>query len=517
MKKLLKILGLVLGLSFFIISCSNKETLPMKLNPEDSLKEIILSKGENYDFLKDDVYIESMENLADELSSGSNYAIGDLDGSNIPELVIYIEKDSSDVNHEASLEVYSFNGSKYNLSDKFNMGFDNSNYDMKIGRISENQRGLLLNNNIGTHSGLTYGFIFENGKLKSILNDKKSLLISIYTENEIMDINNDGILNFSIVTIDPETEDITIEGSDKMTLWYKWNGKDSVTLVDVERKDYSKKPSNKEIFNKAKALIAEDFVYALSFMVANKEELSKYDNSMLVKRYIEKLDEVSFEKGIEINNLFLKDGKDINLAHISGNFLVDMDNLNSKEYLRREKTLTDNEDAKIHLIENINLGFKLNMSEGMYYYLVDYQKFIDLFSENILHEYMDYLKILAFNSNKPFMDDGSLTISQEQLIERILFVESFKILYPYSELLPEVHEYYSNYINIYFFGDLHNPNFDYQTKIMKEEVLEELRAATKKYEFTNFAYIINDFLLWLKENNNVVDDGIREKLHNILN
>lgn len=517
MKKTLIIIGLFLSLSILIIGCSNTETLPIKLDLEDSIKEIILSKGENYNFLNDSVYIEHIENLVHEISADKKYAIGHLNGNNIPELVVFNEKDSKDVDDEGNLEVYSFDGDKYTLLDRVNMGFDNSNYELKIGKISENQRGILLNNNIGTHSGLTYGFILEAGKLKSILNDKKTPLISIYTENEIRDKNNDGILNFSVVTIDPETEDTAIETSDKMTLWYKWNGKDSATLIDVERKDYSKKDSNKKIFNKGKSLISNNFSNTLNFLIENKNQLSKFDLSVLIKDYIENLNNLSSERGTEINNLFYKDGKDQNINYASGKSTASIDNLNSIEYLNREKFLKDNEDIKKHLINNINLGFKLNMSEGLYYYLVDYQKFINLFEEDILNEYADYLRILAFNSNVPFMDDGQLVIGLDGLVERILYAESFKIIYPYSEFLPEIHEVYSNYINIFFFGDLHNPTFDHETKLIKEEALEKFKETSLNYEFTNFAYIINDFLNWLKENNNIVDDFIREKLYNRLN
>lgn len=517
MKNLLKVLGLVLVLGLFIISCSSNDTMPVKLTLEDSIKEIILSKGENYNFLQDSIYIEYMEHLGMELANNGNYAIGNLDEDNIPELAIFNDKDCDNVDDEGSLEIYSFNGTKYTLLDKVNMGFDNSNYEMKIGKISENQRGLLLNNNIGTHSGLTYGFILKDGKLKSILDDKKAPLISIYTENQIKDINNDGILEFSVVAIDPETEDITLEGSDKMTLWYKWNRRDSVTLVDVERKDYSKEASNQEILSRAKALIDHDFVYALSFLKANKDELSRYDNSILLQSYIEKLRESSSQRGTKINNLLSETEEEQNPSSVSKSISDNIDNLNSKEYLNREKVLKHHEDIKTHLQNNINLGFKLNVKEGIYYYSVNYEKFIDLFSDNILNEYTDYLQILAFNSNEPFMDDGGLMISQEQLIERILVIESFKILYPYSQFLPEIHEIYTNYINIYFFGDLHNPNFNHDTKIVKEETLEKFKNDIKNYEFTSFSYVTRDFLDWLKENNSVIDDKIREKLHNRIN
>lgn len=522
MGKYLKVLFLILVLSLFIVSCSNKEILPIKLTLEDSIKEIILSKGENYDFLKDDIYTEHMGNLAYDLTNSDpslsiKYTIGNLDEDNIPELVIFKERDPNNTNDEGSLEVYGFNGEKYTLLDKINMSFDNSNYAMKIGQISENQKGLLLNNSVGAHSGLTYGFILENGKLKSILDHKKTSLISIYTENEIRDINNDGILEFSIITIDPETEDTSVENADKMTLWYKWNGINSVNLVNVERKDYSNENSNEEIFNEAKNLISKDISSFIGFLMENKDELSKYDNSALIKDYIEKIIQLSFKRGIEINNLFFQYEKKQNINYVSEKYGIDINNLNSLEYLNREKVLKDEDEIKKHLIKNINLGFKLSFQDGIYYYLIDYDKFIDLFSENMLNEYADYLKILSFNSNETFMNDVNLLISRDELIERILLIESFKMIYPYSDFLPQTNDLYSQYVNIYFFGDSTNPNFDTNTKIMKEEFLQEFKKSAKNYEFTTFGYIINEFLTWLEENNNIVDSKIRKKLNNRLN
>ena len=221
MNKPSKALIIILVLSLFIIACISQKAMPTTLNLEDSIYEIIISKGENYNFLKDKIYIEYMEKLINQLTNKDStlpdtYTLGNLNDDNIPELVIFNEKNPNDVKDEGSLEVYGFNESKYILLDTINMGFDISNYEMKIGNISEKQRGLLLNNNIGTHSGVTYGFILENGKLKQIINNKKVPLISLYNENEIKDINNDGILNFSVISIDPETENTTIKGSDKM-------------------------------------------------------------------------------------------------------------------------------------------------------------------------------------------------------------------------------------------------------------------------------------------------------------
>lgn len=520
-KKLITLTILILCFGIFIIGCSSKEVLPTTLSPEQSIKEIIISKGVNYDFLSDQAYMNYLNTLGsslitNKLSETPNYAIGNLDEDNIPELAVFIERDPDNIDDDGSLDIYKFDDDKYVLIDSISMNYDNGNNQIIIGKISEEQNGLFLNNSVGAHSGITYGFILKDEKLHSILNENKVSLISVYTNNEIKDIDNDGILEFSIYSVDPETTELSIVGSDKMTLWYKWNGKDSATLVKIERKDYSIEASDKEIFSEAKELIENNFSESLVYLVENKDDLSKYDNTQLLMAYISKIDELNFEKSVEIENLFVKYQEYENFDYLFKKYGLSIEKLNSLEYLNREKVLKDEEELKQHLIKNIKLGYRLSTSEGMYYYLIDHQKLVDALSENISKEYSDYLSILALDTNEPFMNDGSLMISMEKLAERILIVESFKMVYPYSDFLSEINEIYRWYIYAYFYGDNHISNFDYNTSVMKDEVIQEFEKSIEKYQYTNFADIIGGFMESLKLTNNVVNNEIREKLNNRL-
>lgn len=524
MRKLIGLIAIILCLNILTIGCSSnvKEVLPTTLTLEESIKEIIISKGNNYDFLKDSIYLEHMNKLGNQLVTNRDampphYTVGNLDEDHIPELVVFNERNPENMSDEGSLEVYKFNGEKYVPIDKVSMNYDNTNYQMTIGKIAKNQNGILLNNQLGAHSGMTYGFVLEGERLKTIFNENKISLISIYTNNEIKDIDNDGILEFSIYTVDPETEDGSSAGSDKMTLWYKWNGSDGADLIKVDRKDYSIESFNEEIYNMAKDLIENNFSEALKYIYENKTELTKYRTTELLADYMRKLNEMSFYKGIEIENLFIEYQEYENFDYLFNKYGLSIEKLNSLEYLNREKVLKDEEELKNHLVYHINLGYKLGTSEGIYYYLVDNQKFVDMFSGYITNEYTDYLKLLALDTNEPFMNDGSLMISMEKLAERILWAESFKMIYPYSDLIPRVNEIYKWYIYTYFYGDNHDPNFDESTFKMKDNILMEFETSIEKYQYTHFADIIRDFLENLKQNNNVITDEIRAKLNNRLN
>lgn len=521
-RKLVMLIGLLLLLSIIMIGCRSQEAGSAGLSLEQSIKEIIVSKGQGYDFLNDEAYMSHMAKLGNELivnklAKPSNYSIGNLDEDMIPELAVFKERDPNNMDDEGSLCIYKFDGEKYALLDTTPMNFDNMNYQIEIGKISENQSGLFLNNQVGSHSGATYGYILKDGKLKSILNESKVSLLSIYTSNEIKDIDNDGVLEFSIYTVDPETEDSSSAGSDKMTLWYKWNGKDSANIVELERKDYSKLKSDKKLFDQAKEMIDTNFSEAFSFINEHKSELSKFDNTELLTDYNKKLDEISYNESVKIENLFIKYQKDQNFDYLFKKYGLTMDKLNSLEYLKREKVLKDEDELKQDIINHINLGYKLDTSEGIYYYLIDNQMFVDTFEGTITNEYIDYLKILSLDTNEPSLNDGGLMISMEKLSERILLTESFKMVYPYSNLLYKVDEIYTQYIYSYLYGDNHNANFDMNTLVMKEEVLKEYKKTIEKYAYTNFGDIVTEFMESLKTNNNVINDDIRAKLNERLN
>ena len=91
------------------------------------------------------------------------------------------------------------------------------------------------------------------------------------------------------------------------------------------------------------------------------------------------------------------------------------------------------------------------------------------------------------------------------------------MIYPYSNFLDEIKDIYKQYIYTYFYGDNHDPNFDPDTFLIKEEILNDYKETIEKYEYTNFAGIVKEFMEWLKENNNLLDDTIREKLDSRLN
>ena len=115
--KTILFLVVILIISFSISACDEIHGLPVVVDLEDSIKEIISSKGENYDFLNDEQYMSKMRELVNlfvknDFINEEHFVIGNLNDDNIPELVVYRERDPKNVEDEGALDVYGYNTGK---------------------------------------------------------------------------------------------------------------------------------------------------------------------------------------------------------------------------------------------------------------------------------------------------------------------------------------------------------------------------------------------------------------------
>ena len=512
MKKNIFIVLIFIISSIFIYGCeiNADDIIPSTIPLHDSIKEIIVSKGEDYDFLNDELFL----NKLNELGLSNHFAIGNLDHDNIPEIVSFIERDPDDTQDQGSLEVYKFTGERYTIIDRIDMNYDNTNYLLVIGKISTTQNGILLSNQVGANAGVTYGYILENGKLKSILNDRKISLISMNTSNEIKDVDNDGILEFSIFTIDPETDSQTAEESDKIILWYKWNGIDSGNLIQVEREVMQTDMSLMYIAREGDDAMTVDHIN-LQYLKENKTNYDKYELSKLIDEYISSLDININIKSEELEDLFIKYQEENSFDFLYKKYGLSLERLNDIEYLKREKILQSEPDLKTHLIENLQNGYKIDSSEGRSFYVIDNQEFIDNFGEFVTKEYKHYLNIKAKYTNELFLSDGVLMISRDKLSSRIVEIEAFKITYPYSSYIVEVSDLYQEYVLNFIFGNVNSPNYDLNNRY-SEGSIAIFQDTINKYPESYLAELLQSFIHALSRNSNILNDEMRETIDNFI-
>lgn len=503
MSKILKLLMLVFFLGIFTAGCT--DILPNKVPLGSSLKDILNSKDDNYDFLNDEEFLEIVDKYANtipDIDKDVQYAIGNLDSEdNIPELAVFMDKDPKDVNGKTELVIYKFNGDSYTILDRIHMNHDTSNHLIEIGKIAENQNGLLVSNNVGAHSTVTYGFILEDGKLKSILNDTKVSLMSLFPENEIMDIDGDGILEFSIYTVNPETgKNSSNDEDDMMTIWYKWNGFDGANYVNVDASNLTMTS-----FGTSNAL--EEYSglrnrEILPILDKDLEKNNKDETTDILKYYIQRLEEDynRINQSPFLGRLF-KDKEEHKLS---------INSLNNLNYISRDNVL--DKDVRDFLVDKLKLGYKLVESEGQFYFIVDNQKFIDQYENNISRMFSSYLKIKAFNSNEPYLSDGALVIDRDALAQRIVAIENYRLRFPYSSFIAELNSIYNEYVRTFILGSINSPNYDLQTSVFSQESLAVFKDVLDNHADTHFSEVVEFVVKGLENNSYMLTLDLKEDI-----
>lgn len=301
---------------FFAMGCSDLSSMPLVIPLEDSIKEIIISKGPSYNFLDDRLYISKVENFIDFLNentglSKENFLLANLSDDNIPEIIVFEEKKHSDKEDTGYISVYGFDGNNYILLDRVSMNYDVSNYMIKAGYVAPDTKGFYVNNRVGNNCGITYGFILEEGRLINIFDEKKINLVSSLPENPIHDVDKNGILNFSIVLDNPEVA----RDEEKILIWYEWDGVNGGRKVKVQYYDskgliIDKPLTFKEVDELEKALYNPDNLIFRELLNSYSQNISmEYRDYLIIKRdYILNRDSYkSIDKNIYLNLNSLSD------------------------------------------------------------------------------------------------------------------------------------------------------------------------------------------------------------------
>lgn len=503
--------------TFFILFIICIASLNTKINSKSyndeinkSINNYISEKSSTYNYLNDKQFVKKLEDfvkleLKDNYVKNKNYAFGYLTNSTIPDIAIFKQRDYLDLNDEGFLEIYTFKDNKYSLLDKISMNYDNYNYDIKIGRISNNKNGIFLSNQVGAHSGLTYGFIIEDSKLKNILNHNKVNLLSIYAKNEIKDFDNDGILEFSVYTIDPEDNNKSIDEADKIHLWYKWDEDDSANIIAIQRDSTNNKDllkiSNVDKVNTAKSLISMDTKKFLSYLNKNKSEFNKQDTDKLIDLYIKHLNINKLKYSEEIKSIF----SNYNITYNSELIY----NLNQLEYLDNSEKLVENKELRKVLKNNYKLGYIFDYTKDNFYYEVNYDFFISNYKKYITKEYKDYLDIL---STKAVILNDNEEIYMELLAKKIVNIDNFKNRYPYSEHIKDLNNLQKQNLDYLFYGSIETPHIINNN--IKPKVYSELVKLSSLYKDTNLSNIIDDFIDKINKNNLSIEKTSSDNLKN---
>ena len=131
--------------------------------------------------------------------------------------------------------------------------------------------------------------------------------------------------------------------------------------------------------------------------------------------------------------------------------------------------------------------------------------YYDIFKDYVTDDYKEYLKIWAKDSEELYQADAGLSISFEELGDRIARWENFLNKYPNSTLKPKVTALLNSYREDYLLGMENTPTrdggYDGQPYTIIEENMKEFNRFMKKYPNSPTVELIKYFIENYKNEN----------------
>lgn len=145
---------------------------------------------------------------------------------------------------------------------------------------------------------------------------------------------------------------------------------------------------------------------------------------------------------------------------------------------------------KESLQEVRDTGYLVRTAEGMYFPVINYN-FYKKYSGYLTDQAKEYYSIMAEESNRPAVDDGSLKITPDEILKRMEALQSYLDKYPSPPKLRDIKDLYLTYVGFYLCGADNTPAFSYSTKVLNndfKESYQNFKAADTVFgrEFTAY-------------------------------
>lgn len=251
----------------------------------------------------------------------------------------------------------------------------------------------------------------------------------------------------------------------------------------------------------AEVLDKEDPDKIISFIDSNLDKLSELEGDIVIDGLERKLQnniEATTDKIMELD-------KDNELLAIDGE---------KASFLEESISKIKNEELKTEVQKAYNNMYKLVNLEGQFYPIIDYSK-LEKYNEYLTDEWIDYLAIMAMDSENLPLADGALRISFDELAKRLFVTENYLNSYVEGQRQKEMLELYENKINVYLKGAPNTPIADRDTNIIAAEVLASY-GETANVENYMTSHIIFKYLEFIKENKNVIDDHVLDEADRLI-
>lgn len=190
--------------------------------------------------------------------------------------------------------------------------------------------------------------------------------------------------------------------------------------------------------------------------------------------------------------------------------------LSGTELFFNEENIENIKNVKLKdMVEKIIKGkYKLINKEGGFYPIIDYEKLKE-YNPYLPDEMKGYIEIKYLNCNSPIILDGEITISFDEIEERLAATEQYIQKYPNSIKLEEVLRIYADYLRLYMEGSDNSPIYQYESNEIKENVLNSYRKMERNDKLIT-SKIISKYMDIIEENENIVDENVLSKVPRLL-
>ncbi|MCR3956671.1 MAG: hypothetical protein NUK57_10280 [Gudongella sp.] len=166
----------------------------------------------------------------------------------------------------------------------------------------------------------------------------------------------------------------------------------------------------------------------------------------------------------------------------------------------------DDLDLKATVQNAYDNHYKLISREGQVETVIDYSSLKE-YQEKVTDEWKEYIDIMAIESDEPPFTDGALTITFDELAERVLGIENYLNRYISGPRQEELLELYENRLTAYYKGLPNTPIAAYDSGEIMDNVYKsyESTAANDGYVTSS---MIGEYRIAIRDNDMIVDDGI---------
>ena len=290
------------------------------------------------------------------------------------------------------------------------------------------------------------------------------------------------ILSISLVGCKKDQEDVVEETNDPV-----------IVEDDIEEEDELK--------------TSEDIINAFGEIIASNEEIK--DLTKFIDKNIKKVTSIEGDQMlIELINRLEADKEDLMDKLLNKGELV---GLSSQRYFPEDQVKDiENKEVRKVVEELIANKYKLQMAEGRYYPIVDYEK-IKEYDAYVSEEIKDYVHLRALDSNTAIVDDAALLIPHHELADIIIETEKYIEKYAGGVYHEEAERMYRSKLEIYLSGLPNTPIYDeIGSKEIKKDILESyIETGTTGDTVTSF--VVGKYVNIIRDNKKIIDEKVLDR------